>query len=186
MGDWSIFLGIFIGYVVGNVIGRLFMFRAERQAITMAQIQALRLFSQSVVHYGHLRQWHDNVAIGMDEIKDKILKELQSGVAIEVDGEHQVLKIEHDKVNEISDFWYNSYKQELKSVWNNFEWDMKKFKDASVDLIAEASGAHPPPYEGWREAMSYLMMFEMALKQKEREEAQKNNSEEVKDETQNR
>ena len=143
----------------------------------MAQIQALRLFSQSVVHYGHLRQWHDNVALGMDELKGKISKELESGITVDLGGKSQMIKIDKKEVDEISNFWYNNHKEELKGVWNNFEWDMKKFKDSSVDLIAQASGAHSPPYEGWSEAMSYLMMFEMALKQKEREEAQKKNLE---------
>ena len=175
MGDWSIFLGIFAGYVVGNILGRLFSFRAEKQAITMAQIQALRLFSQSVVHYGHLRQWHDTVAIGMDDIKKSIVKELEAGVKIE---SGEIINLPSEKIDEVSKLWHGRYEQELKSVWNSFEWDMRQFKDASVNLIAESSGAHhKPPYEGWSAAMSWLMMFELLLKEKEKEESQANEAE---------
>ena len=180
MDYWSIFLGIFAGYVVGNILGRLFSFRAEKQTITMAQIQSLRLFSQSIVQYGHLRQWHDTVAIGMDDIKKSIVEELNSGIKLE---SGEIINLPSEKINEVSTLWYNRYEQELKGVWNSFEWDMKQFKDASVNLIAESSGVHKAPYTNWSEAMSWLMRFELLLKQKEKEESQANKAEGDTDET---
>ena len=160
----SIFLGFFVGYVVGNIFSRLLRFRDERQAAIMAQIQALRLFSQSVLHYGHLRQWHDNVAIGMDNIKVKALETVAASETIS----------EQEK-SELMEFWGGQYEQELKSVWNNFEWDMKKFKDTSVSLISQSTPTIKPPYQNWQQAMHWLAAFELNVAQKIKEQ---NNSEE--------
>ncbi len=171
----SIFLGFFAGYVVGNVFSRLFMFRTQRQAITMAQIQSLRLLSNSVVHYGTLRQWHDNVAIGLDDIKKKAIEKMTSGIPTE----SGVVSFSDADVKELEEFWNSDYEQDLKGVWNMFEWDFKKFKDASVDLIAQSSNEiADPPYSNWKEAMQWLAMFELTLSQKQREESQNNSEEE--------
>jgi len=162
----SIFLGFFAGYVVGNVFSRLITFRTQRQAITMAQIQSLRLMSNSVIHYGTLRQWHDNVAIGMDDIKKKVVKRMTAGIKTD----SGVISFSDAEVRELEEFWKSDCEQELKGVWNTFEWDFNKFKDASVELIAESSSEYgKPPYGSWREAMQWLGMFELALMQKEKE-----------------
>ncbi len=162
----SIFLGFFAGYVVGNVFSRLITFRTQRQAITMAQIQSLRLMSNSVVHYGTLRQWHDNVAIGMDDIKRKIVEKVTAGIKTD----SGVISFSDAEVQELKDFWKSDYEQDLKGVWNTFEWDFNKFKNASVALIAESSSEYgKPPYENWKEAMQWLAMFELTLMQKEKE-----------------
>lgn len=165
----SIFLGFFVGYLVANVFSRLFISRTEKQAITMAQIQSLRLFSKSVEHYGHLRQWHDNVAIALDDLRDKILARAK-----------QTPSLSETEVAELSKFWDGLYREELKSVWNEFEYDMKSFKDASVQLISSTSQPYSePPYSNWKEAMQWLMMFEMVAAQKLKEQM---NSEEEKNE----
>ena len=138
----------------------------QRQAITMAQIQSLRLMSNSVIHYGTLRQWHDNVAIGMDDIKRKAIQKMTSGISTD----SGVISFSEEEIKELEEFWKSDYEQELKSVWNSFEWDFNKFKDASVALIAESSSEYgKPPYESWREAMQWLAMFELTLMQKEKE-----------------
>ena len=151
----SIFLGFFAGYLVGNVFSRLLRFREERQAAIMAQIQALRLFSQSINQYGHLRQWHDNVAIGIDEVKRKVLESAEGSSNFS----------EQEKA-ELSGFLGDRYSEELKSVWNMFEWDMKKFKEDSIRLISTStSSSLKPPYETWAEAMAWLTAFETKLAQ---------------------
>ena len=154
----EIFLGFIFGYVVGNIYSRLVTMKRERMAVTMAQIQALRLFSQSVLHYGHLRQWHDNVAIGLDGIKES---------ALEKAAESESLSLK--ELDELSQFWNSSYEQDLKSLWNNFEYDMRGFKETSVSLIRESfTGYGDPPYETWQQAMQWLAMFEMKLKQQQK------------------
>ena len=172
----SIFLGFFAGYVVANVFSRLITIRAEKQAIMMAQLQALRLFSQSVLHYGHLRQWHDNVAIGLDDIKTRLAKNMTDGI-LTPEGK---VSFTTQEIEEISDFWNSQYEQELKSLWNTFEWDMKNFKDNSVALIAASSANYgTPPYQNWQQAMQWLAHFELALL-REAKEKENNNSEETK------
>ena len=82
-------------------------------------------------------------------------------------------------MKELEEFWNSDYEQDLKGVWNMFEWDFKKFKDASVDLIAQSSNEiADPPYSNWKEAMQWLAMFELTLSQKQREESQNNSEEE--------
>ncbi len=170
----SIFLGFFAGYVVGNVFSRLIKFREQRQAITMAQIQSLRLMSNSVIHYGTLRQWHNNVAIGMDDIKKKIIEKMTAGIKTD----SGVISFSDAEVRELEEFWKSDCEQELKSVWNTFEWDFNNFKNASVALIAESSSEYgQPPYSNWKEAMQWLGMFELALMQKEKERQKKSEEE---------
>lgn len=139
----------------------------------MAQIQSLKLFSQCVTHYGQLRQWHDNVAIGLDDIKSKAIEQMTAGIQTDAG----VVSCSDENIAELSKFWGESHEQELKSVWNSFEWDMKAFKDASVMFIAEgSSGYGAPPYRNWGEAMQWLGRFELALMQKIKQENE--NSEE--------
>ena len=145
--------------MVGNIFSRLLRFREERQAATMAQIQALRLFSQSVLHYGHLRQWHDNVAIGLDDIKDRAIASVEVSDALNDKEKSELLK-----------FWGGDYEQELKSVWNNFEWDMRAFKDNSIHLISQSTPTMKPPYENWQQAMQWLAQFELRVAQKLKEQ----------------
>ena len=170
----SIFLGFFAGYVVGNVFSRLIKVREQRQAITMAQIQSLRLMSNSVVHYGTLRQWHNNVAIGLDDIKKKAVERMTAGIKTD----SGVISFSEAEVQELKDFWKSDCEQELKGVWNTFEWDFKKFKDNSVNLIAEGSSEYgKPPYSNWKEAMQWLGMFELMLMRKDKEQQKKSEEE---------
>lgn len=168
------FLNILLGFLAGILVSK---FANKIQAssliiktITITQIQALRMLSNTIGHFYKMHHWHDKVAWAIDDAQSKLKEIMQrnGGVAVKLpDGTTGFVELTEEDIKGVSENWPDSRVQELKVIWNVINDEEQTWRDQSILLIR----ASMFPYHGylewdnWKGAMEYLAQYELALLQ---------------------
>jgi hypothetical protein len=166
------FLNILLGFLAGMLVSKFVnRFRASGliiKTMTVAQIQALRMLSNTITHFYRLHHWHDKVAWSIDEAQTELKEAMQrkGGVAVNLpDGTTGFVELTEEDMKKASESWSDSRVQELKVVWNMVNEEEHDWRDQSILLLQASMFPYHKYLEWntWKGAMEYLAQYELLL-----------------------